>query len=127
MSPEMAKRWRRDALGIDAFADIFKALDTPAPPRPQLEQLKSTLSFWADNPWSFDQRRDRVVISLGVGGGEPIRLDCPPNTPGEATKFDADLADYAKTLPVKFRKDVTVDSLIEEFAKQHAGAKPSEK
>jgi hypothetical protein len=122
MSPEMAKRWRRDALGVDAFADIFKALDTPAAPRPQLEQLKATLSFWADNPWSFDQRRDRVVISLGVGGGEPIRLDCPA-TPREATKYDAALADYAKTLPVKFREGVTVDSLVEEFAKQHAGAK----
>jgi hypothetical protein len=122
MSPEMAKRMKRSAGGVDALADILKAFDTPAPPRQQVEQLKSTLSFWADNPWSFDQRRDRVVISLGVGGGEPIRLDCPA-TPREATKNDAALADYAKTLPVKFRKDVTVDSLLEEFAKQHAGAK----
>jgi hypothetical protein len=127
MSSEMAKRTRQGALGVDAFADILKALDTPAPPRQQLEQLKSTLSFWADNPWSFDQRRDRVVVSLGVGDGEPIRLDCPPNTPREATKFDAALADHAKTLPVKFREGVTVDSLIEEFAKQHAGAKRAEK
>jgi hypothetical protein len=131
MSWDMAKRSRQNALGVEGLAEILKGLEPPAPSAPsrqQVEQLKLAASFWADNPWSFDQRRDRVVVSLGVGDGEPIRLDCPPTNPREPTTFDAALADYAKTLPVKFRKDViTVEAIIEEFAKQHAGAKRSEK
>ena len=67
-----------------------------------------------------------MIVSLGVGDGEPTRLDFPPN-PREATKIDAALAEHARTLPVKFRKGLTLEALIEEFRKEHGGTKQPEK
>jgi hypothetical protein len=130
-TPETAQRLRRDVLGINQLTEVLRGLEPPAPdkpdapakkpsPREQVERLKTNASFLADNPWSFDQRRDRVIISLGVGDGEPIRVDLPA-TPRDASKVDGELTDYARTLPVKFRKGVTLDSLIEEFRKEHGG------
>ncbi|HKI36871.1 MAG TPA: hypothetical protein VKA46_33775 [Gemmataceae bacterium] len=136
MTPASARRLKRGVLGVDDLAEVLQALgaDKPKPvapgkprePRVVVEQLHARASLWADNPWSFEQRHDRVTVSLGVGDGEPLRLELPAR-PHAATTVDAALAEHARTLKVKFRKDVTVESLIEEFAKEHGGTKRPEK
>jgi hypothetical protein len=131
VTPDGARRMKRELLGMSQLEELLKQLEPAAPEKPgapskeaqartQLEQMRSRGSLAADNPWSFDQRRDRVIVSLGVGDGEPVRVDFPA-TPREASKVDGELSDYARTLPVKFRKGVTLDSLIEEFRKEHGG------
>jgi hypothetical protein len=127
-TPEAARRMKRDVLGVNRLEEVLKKLDPAAAEkqalaRQQVEELKAGASFLADNPFSFDQRRDRVIISLGVGDGEPIRLEMPTKQPREASKVDGELTDYARTLKVKFRKGVTTESLIEEFRKEHGGKK----
>jgi len=120
------KRTMYDGLS-KLLDDIANAKPDAAPTKEQIrdriEGVKSVASIVADNQWSFDQRRDRVIVSLGVGDGEPLRVDLPYAPKEKRTKVDDDLADYARTLSVKFRKDVTVDSLIEEFRKEHGGGK----
>jgi hypothetical protein len=138
MTPASVRRLKHELLEVDRLSKLREALNPdkpkPAAPGTELELwatvkgLRDAASFGDNNPWSFEQRRDRVLISLGVGDGEPLRVESPTDQQGrKPTKEDAELAGYVRTLPVKFGKDVTVESLIEAFAKQDAGTKKPEK
>ena len=132
MTPAAARELKRKALGVDELDALLKAWAENKAEKPeekdrirnQIDQLKTGLSILADNPISFDQRKDHITVALGVGDGQPIRVDLNSTPPHkEPTKLDKDLADYAKTLSIKFRKDVTVDTIIDEFRKEHGGKK----
>jgi hypothetical protein len=96
--------------------------------RRMVENQLRTAQLLADLPWSFEQRRDRCILSLGLGDGEPLRLNLQANTrptspPGSAEE----LLRHARTLGVPFRKEVMVDGLIEDFRRKHTavGERPS--
>jgi hypothetical protein len=101
----------------------------PPPPTPDeirqsLQALDRLATFVSETPWSLDQRRDRLTLSLGYGAGEPIRFTSPyfPREPGTR---EAELIKYVKTLDVPFEKDASTESVIADFLKQHAPpAKP---
>jgi hypothetical protein len=101
----------------------------PPPPTPEeirqsLQALDRLAVSVSEAPWSLDQRRDRLTLSLGYGDGEPIRFTSPyfPREPGTR---DAELIKYVKTLDVPFEKDGSTESAIADFLKKHAPpAKP---
>jgi hypothetical protein len=76
---------------------------------------KRQLAMWVDNPFSFDQRKDRITWSLGLGDGEPIRLVGGVDPP--ATRHDAEIIAHARKLAVPFKKDLTAEGLVAEFLK----------
>jgi hypothetical protein len=84
-----------------------------------LRDLENDLNLALTNPLSIDQRHDRIVISLGLGNCEPIRLNMPPVR--EATRGlslgDPGLIEHAKTLKVPFRQEVTMEGVIGDFVK----------
>jgi hypothetical protein len=73
------------------------------------------LGLLSDNPWGFDQRADRFTISLGLGGGEPIRLVEAVERPLPSGKAEEALIAHARTLPVPFHDKLTTEGLVDAF------------
>jgi hypothetical protein len=73
------------------------------------------LGLLSDNPWGFDQRADRFTISLGLGGGEPIRLVEAVEQPLPSGKAEEALIAHARTLAVTFRDKLTTEGLVDAF------------
>jgi hypothetical protein len=137
-TPDAAKNLKRSILvpdrasklrGIEAQLSLLRAGLGPMQSREHLaaletereqilRDLENDLSFALDNPLSFDQRHDRVVIAVGVGNGEPIRLTMPPVPETRGLSLgDPGLIEHAKTLKVPFRQDATMEGVIGDFVK----------
>jgi len=85
-----------------------------------LDLLEGQAELLTEAPLSFDQRKDRVTISLGLGDGEPLRLAAPFAGPVEKRKLEEELIAHAKTLKAPFKEGVTVEGLIADFLKEAA-------
>ncbi len=120
-------RAKRGVLGATELEDLCKQLAAkPAPGKkgPTLEEFREELtkieragSWLSGLPVSLDLRKDRAMVAVGFGDGEPFTL-VTPETPKELQQMDKDLAAHARTLKAEFRKDVTTESLIAEFLKE---------
>ncbi len=105
------------------LAKIFNAA-TNAPAKEEaderaseLKYLTQTIDFFASHSVSLEHRFDRVKISLGVGGGEPIRFVMPQAARQKGT-LDQELADYARTLSLPWKEKADAESIIKEFLRQ---------
>jgi hypothetical protein len=65
-------------------------------------------------------RKDGVVISLGLGDGEPLVVVAPSGAAGEKRKLEEELIAHARTLKAPFKEGVTAEGLIAEFLKEAA-------
>jgi hypothetical protein len=98
------------------------SLSLPASPtavaRLKHEILKECSSkLLADQPLSFDHRKDRIRFSLGYGDGEPIRYDLDSDNTAPP-HYEQELIDHARSLKVvTFKKGVTKEGLVQEFLK----------
>jgi hypothetical protein len=79
-----------------------------------LRAEKKDLALWIDNPFSFEQRKDQITLSLGLGDGEPIRLVGRMEEP-PARRQDAEVIAHARKLAVPFKKELSVERLVAEF------------
>jgi hypothetical protein len=78
---------------------------------------KAWVTWFSQTPWSIDEGRDRLTISVGAGDWEPFRLSLA-GTPKKKSKFQDDLVKYAKSLGVPFMENVTTETLIADFQRQ---------
>lgn len=60
------------------------------------------LEFLSQTAWGLEQRPDELILSIGVGAQEPIRL--VEDNPRTKSKHQDALLDYAKKLPVRTTK-----------------------
>lgn len=67
-----------------------------------------------ETPWSFEQRKDRVVVSLGLGEGAPLIVPTH-DQPHDWRQTDEEFERHALSLGKPFREDATTDGLIAEF------------
>jgi hypothetical protein len=142
-TPAAAARLKREFLGADELAGLRDAASarpgkkgTDEPPRePTLAEVMAAVRSYctgrqllielvSDFPLSFDQRKDRITVSLGLGDGEPILGGSTGAGPALAAG-EADLIAHARTLNVPFKSGVTAEKLIADFLQEHtAGKKP---
>lgn len=115
-------RAKREALHASDLESLQKQLAAgkPAPNlqavRAKLADLERDFTLLSELPLGIDQRKDRLTVSLGFGDGQPITIPLPAS-PREPQPIDKDLAAFARTLKIEFRKGVTSDGLIAEFLK----------
>jgi hypothetical protein len=64
------------------------------------------LEWFTQNPWSVDQRKNDLTLSLGVGQHEPIHLTTNTNGSPRSTYQQA-LLTFSRTLPVPVVKTTT--------------------
>jgi hypothetical protein len=93
-----------------------------------IEQLKAVMpvierlaDFLAQTPFSIEQRRDRLIISLGLGDNEPIRFFSPYK--GQPEGIREPILEHAKASKVEMLKDATTESVIADFLKKHQAKK----
>jgi hypothetical protein len=112
-------RTKRGALQVPQLEELHKVLkkgeDESALTR--LAEIQQNAAWLSQLPLSFDVRKDRMILSLGFGEGEPIYLRMPEN-PGLPARRDKELTAHAKTLKVQFRENETVESIVAEFLKE---------
>jgi hypothetical protein len=60
------------------------------------------LAFLTQTAWGLEQRPNEIILSIGVGEGQPIRL--AHDHPRPQSEFHDALLAYAKTLPVQMTK-----------------------
>lgn len=85
--------------------------------RSAVEDADKMVRWLSELPLSIDQRKESLSVSLGYGEGLPFVVPSPFDAK-DGNPVDQDLLQHARTLKVKFRKDVTTKSLIEEFLKE---------
>jgi hypothetical protein len=141
-TPAATARLKRQFLGHDELAELRQAAagqpgrkGTDAPPRvPTLpgvqaavkaysDQRLSLIDLLCDSPVSFDQRKGRFTVSLGVGEGEPLRLGAPVEVGPTRSPGEKDLIAHARTLKVPFKTGLTAEKLVADFLKEQAGEK----
>jgi len=80
------------------------------------------LDMLAQTPWSVDHRPESLTLAIGLGAGEPLRIDAaigdPLPPPGP---LGAQLFEFSQTLKVPLRQNVTLDQVLDEFRKEHMG------
>jgi hypothetical protein len=142
-TPAAAARLKRAFLGTEELARLRDAASvrlgkkgTDAPPRaPKLEEVRAAVrAYGADRqalidylaalPLSFEQRKDRFTVSLGLGEGEPIRLATPTEVGPAPVPGEADLIAHARKLKVPFQAGLTTEKVIADFLKEAAGKRP---
>jgi hypothetical protein len=142
-TPAAVTRLKRQFLGQDELAALRETAagqpskkGTDAPPRvptlPEVQeavrsygaQRKFLIDFLGDLPLSFDQRKDRFTVSLGLGEGEPIRLAPPTEVRPAPVPGEADLIAHARKLKVPFKAGLTTEKVIADFLKEAAGKRP---
>jgi hypothetical protein len=80
---------------------------------------KMIASFLSDAPLSFDQKKDRVIVSLGFGDDQPVRVVCPVDeNPDIKPGQDAALIAHARTLKVPFKEGRNTEAVIADFLKK---------
>ncbi len=128
-SPEFSRWLKSKVLGLEDLGDLEAAArggkvkaDEKAGPLRDLARLRTRLGNLADLPWSFDQRADRFTLSLGYGGGEPIRVAPRPLPAPASSGLDKDLRAFARRLEVPFREKVEVERVVEKFLRETQGS-----
>lgn len=123
-SPEFSRKAKAWILGLEPLAEAETALRAgrakagePAEAFRTLLHIRTRLGDLADTPWSFDQRKERFTVSLGYGGGEPIRVVPRPLPVPPPTALDKDLLAFARRLEIPFRPKTEIAALVEEFLK----------
>jgi hypothetical protein len=141
-TPAAAARLKREFLGAGELAGLRDAASarpgkkgTDEPPRePTLAEVVAAVGTYCagrqdlidvlgDFPLSFDQRKDRFTVSLGLGDGEPICAGGTGAGPALAAG-EADLIAHARALNVPFKSGVTAEKLIADFLKEAEEKKP---
>jgi hypothetical protein len=90
-----------------------------------LSRTEEAVTWLADVPWGFDQHADRFTVSLGLGGGEPIRVVLANGNRGGPREWDKELMAYARQLRVPHHAGLTAERLIADFLRgRPAGKKP---
>jgi hypothetical protein len=107
-------RWLRLEPGRLSFTMPATATGVERIKHNSLKGDEGFVRWLLDNPVSFEQRRDRFTVALGVGDGEPIRY---VEKRGNPVGADADLIAHARTLKVPFKTGLTARGLIDEFLK----------
>lgn len=102
-------QWIRVEPGRASFT-MFGSPEFFAKHSPELEKLKTDSLY----NWSVDQRSDRVTIALSYGDGEPIRVVLKGASQEKRNRED-ELSKFARSLPVPFREQTSVESVIAEF------------
>lgn len=119
-------RQTRTRLAEDLLLYAFRKVDqekadavaTLKQNQPQWERLAA---FLGDVPLSVEQHKDRLILSLGLGENEPIRLYSPYL--GRSKGPVEPLLEHAKKSKVEQIKNGKVEGLTEEFIKKHQGKK----
>jgi hypothetical protein len=91
-----------------------------------LRQINARLGNLADMPWSFEQRSDRFIVSLGYGDGDPIQFRPRVANLRSTTDLDAELLAFAQKQEIPLRPKMRVDDLIARFLKE-SQVKPDKK
>jgi hypothetical protein len=97
--------------------NVLSGWETAGAVGEKIESARRQCAFLSETPLSVDQRRDRLIISVGVGGGQPIRVNCDYG-PREAQKLDDQLIQYAKSLDGNLGKR-KIEPFIADFLLLH--------
>ncbi len=85
-----------------------------------VEILNLLGTFLIENDWSLDQRKDKVTLSFGVGGDEPIPLVIPVvDVPPPSGDLQKQLVGYSRKIGATWDNEATVAGLLMEFRKKH--------
>jgi hypothetical protein len=124
-SPAFSRWLKSNVLCLEELGDLEAAIrggkvkvDEKAGPFRDLLRLRARLGNLSDMPWSLDQRADRLTLSLGYGGGEPIRVAPRPFPSPPASGLDKDLRAFARRLEILFRERVEVETVVEKFLRE---------
>jgi hypothetical protein len=124
-----AKRYFFDVYGLDEMrkeVELLSAAKNDADRASLRKELtkhvqmhKVISTFLSEAPLSLDHRKDRVIVSLGFGDGEPIRLVCPMDeNPDIKPGQDAALIAHARKLKVPFKEGRDTEAVIADFLKK---------
>ncbi|MGE0529272.1 MAG: hypothetical protein AB7P49_19615, partial [Bdellovibrionales bacterium] len=102
-------------------ADPTGKMPSSIPIREMLEkirQMKVSFSKLKELPWSLDQRKDRLILSLGYGENQPMLLRfLGSESKGPRGRVE-ELLRHAHTLKVDFMEETSSQSLLSEFQKK---------
>ena len=103
--------------GSQPFFAALKRQFLAGLPQDKGEDARRLQTMLSNTPLSIDQRRDRLTLALGVGDGEPMRVDCDYG-PHEVQDFDAQLIEYAGNLSGKLEKG-RPENFVADFLHRH--------
>jgi hypothetical protein len=124
MSPAGAANVKRDLFRVKDIQALRKQVEGLPHPgrqfdvRDSLLALELVATFFSEVPFSVDQRHDRVVLAVGVGDGQPIRIPAPfdESVPKKGAQ-DEELIKFARTLKVPFKEGMTAEGAVADFLK----------
>jgi hypothetical protein len=126
MSPAVAANLKRDLFRVKDIQALRKQVEGTVPPnsgkrfdvRDSLLALELVATFFSEVPFSVDHRHDRVILAVGVGDGQPIRIPAPfdESVPKKGAQ-DEELIKFARTLKVPFKEGMTAESAVADFLK----------
>jgi hypothetical protein len=92
----------------------------------KLDEMKLAVAFLTETPLSVDHRHDRLSLSVGLGNGEPVRLNIDygyDKNWKKSGKSDNDIVAHARTLTDRLDRDVTTETLVTNFLREYAVGK----
>jgi hypothetical protein len=112
---------RRDLLGF--LERCVAPLPSERTMRAGIRDIELFIDWASDNTWSFDQRPDHCILSLGVGGGNPIEFTTPRGVAPKPT-LDKELLAYASEICPKLPTEFEPDKIVAKFLDEHKTPKP---
>jgi hypothetical protein len=121
------ERGKREVLQLQTLKNLCKELEKAEAAdatagtkalRESIDAIERDAEWLSQLPLSFDLRKDRITLSLGLGDGEPIIVKTPLERQ-EKRLFEKELTAYARTLGVPFQEEVKSESLIADFLKDN--------
>jgi hypothetical protein len=118
-SPALSRQIKSELLRTQFLADAEDMLrrqngkDAEAATR--VARARNSLDSICNVPWSFDQRVDRLTVSLGYGGDEPIRVSPAHTSSPPMTPLDKELIDFAHKLEVPFAARRESEAVVGQF------------
>jgi len=131
-TPKSFEEIKRGLLDDLVLKEVYQYLKPQPPPRGKrakspaelldemrgrVGEIERVVDFFALAPLSIDLRKERAIVSIGVGDNEPIRIFSPymPEKKGRP----GPVAEMAKALNLTVLRDATPESVSADFLKKY--------